>query len=110
MLSFDKGRSKTESEILLSLIKGSESVVVTPLVFKGVQVGLRYTFSKGIILDEWSPSHDKVKNGIRVRYIKKKNGLVSKDERRSKEFFIDVTCMQNVLRLMQSNMKVMFKE
>lgn len=110
MLSFDKGGSKTESEILLSLIKESESVVITPLVFKGVQVGLRYTFSKGIILDEWSSSHDKVKNGIKVRYVKKKNGLVSKDERKSKEFFIDVTCMQNVLRLMQSNMKVMFKE
>lgn len=110
MLSFERGKSTIESDVLLNLIKEADSVIVVPLKYKGAQVGLRYMFSSDVTLDEWSPSKDKVKKGIKVKYTKKKNGLTSYEERCSKEFYIDASCMQNVFRLMSSDMIVRIME
>lgn len=105
MLSFENG-SKAESDILLTLIKGAEEIRVTPLVRNGLQVGLRYKVNNSITLDAWKPTGRKINGGIKVKYTKCKNGLTSHDERNSKEFYLDITHMQNVLNLLGGNKDV----
>ncbi len=93
MLRLDNSSNiSTTSRLLLSTIVGNAKVInVTPLRHRGVQIGIRYTFDNGLVLDKSISARPKISKGVRMRYSKKKQGYVSYCEIGLKQYYKDIS-------------------
>lgn len=80
------------------IAENANIISVTPLRYRGVQIGIRYTFDNGLVLDKSISTGQRISKGIRMCYSKKKQGYVSYYEIGSRQYYRDISNM-NIINL-----------